>query len=381
MGISACSSFTIQNEPDLPELPYTKDLQEAIDQVLLAYTDYGLGISAAVLVPGYRTWEGASGYSHQDVPITADMLLDVGSVQKNFEAALVLKLVEDEMLSLDDPISKYLPTYKNVDRRITIRQLLDHTSGVFNVFEHPDFPWVGPDVDYSKSWPIEDVFDQFVLEPYGPPGYAQHYSSTNYLLLTEIIEGVTGNAVPDEIETRFLKPMRLDHTLISMGDAPPEKYSVAHPWADNDQDGTLEDLYGIPLTWKVTLTHPVMFSTPADLVCWMNALYHDRILLSPESHSEMLAIPETTLRDPEGGLYGLGVVDYTDRLGVPVLGHGGSSLGYSGAALYLPGHGISMAWLVNTGESPPELANQIMADTWFSLFKVINTHQETTTKD
>ena len=90
----------------------------------------------------------------------------------------------------------------------------------------------------------------------------------------------------------------------------------------------------------------------------------------------MLAIPETTLPDPEGGLYGLGVIDFTDRLDVPVFGHGGSSLGYSAAALYLPEYGISIAWLVNTGESPPELAGQIMAETWFSLFEVISKYQE-----
>ena len=70
---------------------------------------------------------------------------------------MVLKLVEDNMLSLDDPVSKYLPTYPNVDGKITIRQLLNHTSGVLNVFEHPDFPWVGTDVDYSKEWKEEEV--------------------------------------------------------------------------------------------------------------------------------------------------------------------------------------------------------------------------------
>ena len=83
-----------------------------------------------------------------------------------------MKLVEEDILSLDDPVSKYLPTYPNVDEGITICQLLDHTSGLFNVFEHPDFPWVGTDVDYSKKWKIDEVFKAFVLDPYGPPGYA-----------------------------------------------------------------------------------------------------------------------------------------------------------------------------------------------------------------
>ncbi len=77
----------------LSELPYSKELQEAIDQVWLAYPDYDLGVSAAIIVPGYNTWTGVSGYSQPNVPITKLMLFDIGSIAKNFEAALVLELV------------------------------------------------------------------------------------------------------------------------------------------------------------------------------------------------------------------------------------------------------------------------------------------------
>lgn len=377
IGNSSCNSQPGYKEQCLPELSFTQELQEAIDQVLITHSDYDLGISAAVLVPGYRTWTGVSGYSHPGVPITADMLFSVGSIQKNFEAALVLKLAEDDVLSLDDPIKMYLPTYPNVDGKTTIRQLLNHTSGIFNVFEHPDFPWVGTDVDYSKEWKEEEVFNTFVLNPYGPPGYAQHYSSTNYLLITSIIEEVTGSSVPDEIERYFLEPMKLENTFVSMDKPPPGMYSVAHPWADTDQDGNLDDLHGIPLTWIASLSHPVMFSTPQDLVHWVHALYHEGTVLSPDSLTEMLTYPETTLRDPEGGLYGLGVVDYSYIIkSTRALGHLGSMLGYSAAALYMPEYGISVAWLINTGESPYELAGYMMFDTWSALSGVIRRNQD-----
>jgi D-alanyl-D-alanine carboxypeptidase len=375
IGNSSCNSTARSEEPSLPELTYVHELQEAIDQVLLSYPDYDLGISAAVLVPGYKTWTGVSGYSHQSAPITDDMLFIVGSILKNFEAALVLKLAEEDRLSLDDPISKYLPTYPNVDSRITIRQLLNHTSGVFNVFEHPDFPWVGIDVDYAKEWKEEEVFKTFVLDPYGPPGYAQHYSSTNYLLVTTIIEEATGLTVTDEIERYFLKPMKLENTFVSMGEQPPAKYSVAHPWVDIDRDGNLDDLQGIPLTWIASLSHPVMFSTSMDLVHWMHALYHEGTVIRPNSLEEMLTYPEVSLRDPEGGIYGLGVVDYTYINGTQVFGHLGSSLGYSAAALYLPEYGISVAWLINTGQSPVELAGYMMFDIWSALSDIFRTNE------
>jgi CubicO group peptidase (beta-lactamase class C family) len=376
IGYSSCNPHANHEEQSLPKLLFASELQEAINQVLAAYSDYKLGISAAVIVPGYETWTGVSGNSHDGVPVTTDMLFDVGSIEKNFQAALILKLVEDGPLSLDDPISKYLPRLHNVDGAITVRQLLNHTSGVFNVFEHPEFPWVGAGVDYSKEWGLEQVFNTFVLEPYGPPGYAQHYSSTNYLLLTAITAEVTGSTVPDEIGRYFIKPMNLEHTYISMGQPPPARYAVAHPWADIDRNGELDDLYGIPLVWKVTLTHPVMFSTPADLVRWSQALYEQGIVLPPDSLAEMLTYPETILRDPDGGVYGLGVVDYTDILGIQVVGHAGSSLGYSAAALYLPEYRSSVAWMINTGESPYELAGQMMSATWDALSDVLRKHGE-----
>jgi D-alanyl-D-alanine carboxypeptidase len=373
-ALASCREKTISAEDNLPELPFSQDLLSAIEEVLSSYPQDELGISAAVLAPGYRVWASASGYSQPGIPTTNDMLFNVGSIAKNFEAALLLKLVEEGVLSLDDPVSMYLPAYPNVDGSITIRQLLDHTSGIFNVFEHPDFPWVRTDVDYAKEWQAQEVFENFVLAPYGPPGYAQHYSSTNYLLLTMIIEEASGSSAPDGIEHYFLEPMKLEHTFVSMGKLPPAKYSVAHPWVDIDQDGILEDLFGIPLTWIASLTHPVMFSTPQDLTHWMQALYHGSTVLSPDSLGEMLTYPKVTLRDPDGAVYGLGVVDYTDILGVKVLGHGGSALGYSAAALYLPDYGFSVAWLINTGESPPELADRLMGDTWSALSDVILNH-------
>ena len=85
----------------------------------------------------------------------------------------------------------------------------------------------------------------------------------------------------------------------------------------------------------------------------------------------MLTYPETSLLDPEGGKYGLGVVDFTERLGMKVIGNGGSALGYSAAALHLPEYGTSVAWLVSTGEGPRELATAMMGNTWSCLSSVL----------
>lgn len=357
---------------ELEELPYGEDLQQALERALAeGQGENDLGISAAVIVPGYRPWVGAAGNSHPGEPVTEGMLFNVGSVAKSFEAALALDLADEGLLDLDDPISIWLSEMDNVDGQITIRQLLNHSSGLFNVFEHPEFPWVRPDVDYGKSWQLEDVVDHYVLEPYGPPGYAQHYSSTNYLLLTAILEKATGKSVPGEVERRFLEPLALDNTFMSMGKLPPGRFSVAHPWVDVDLDGELEDLSGTPQTWIATMTHPVLYTTPQEMAEWMSALYQEQRVLPHDTIQEMLTVPETEVGDPEGGRYGLGVIDFAEILGTNVIGHGGSSLGYSAAALYLPDYGISLAGSVNTGESPSSLAAGILSRMWSNLSEVI----------
>lgn len=367
---------TVPTSDSLPELPFARELAEALDHALQSgQGEHNLGISVAVIVPGYALWTGTSGDSQPGVPITADMLFDAGSVMKNFEAVLALKLAEEGLFDLDDPLSDWLPEYHNVDGTITIRQLLNHTSGVFNVFEHPEFPWVGADVDYAKDWSMAEVFESFVDTPYGQPETVQHYSSTNYLLLTAIIQR-TGVDIPERIEWDLLSPLNLEHTVISMGEPLPAQFTGAHPWVDVDGDGTLDDLFGAPVTWKVSLTHPVLFTTAGDLARWMQALYHDRTVLSVESLDAMLTFPENVLPDPEGGQYGLGVVDYSDILGIEVIGHGGSALGFSAAALYLPNYGASLVWLINTGESPAALANTLMGETWFALSDVLREHLE-----
>ena len=128
----------------------TERLQATLDSTLAATGT--MGVSVAVIMPDGKLWTGVSGLSHPGTPITTDMLFDMGSTGKNLMAALVLDLVDDGLLSLEDPISKYLPPFPNVDGRITIRQLLNHTSGLYMWVEHPDCPINTPfhQIDFDK---------------------------------------------------------------------------------------------------------------------------------------------------------------------------------------------------------------------------------------
>jgi CubicO group peptidase (beta-lactamase class C family) len=88
---------------------------------------------------------------------------------------------------------------------------------------------------------------------------------------------------------------------MTMGALPPPEFAVVHPWADVDRDGQLDDLSRVPQTWIATLTHPVLYTTPLDMVRWMQALFEEQRVLSKGSLKEMLAIPEDALPDPQGG--------------------------------------------------------------------------------
>ena len=111
------------------KLGFEDQLQHVLDKGI---DKYGVkGVSAAIIIAEDKKWVGTSGISHDTITITPDMLFAIGSVTKNVVATLTLKLVEEKQLSLEDPLSKWLPEYPYVNSEITIRQLLNHTSGIY----------------------------------------------------------------------------------------------------------------------------------------------------------------------------------------------------------------------------------------------------------
>jgi len=107
----------------------SNQLQNVLDSEI--NRDKVKGVSASIVFPDSSIWNGVSGISHDTVSIKPDMLFAIGSITKNFVATLTLKLVEEGKLSINDPVSKWLPPYNFVDSTIIIRQLLNHTSGIY----------------------------------------------------------------------------------------------------------------------------------------------------------------------------------------------------------------------------------------------------------
>jgi D-alanyl-D-alanine carboxypeptidase len=170
---------------------YSHGAERSLEDQMQKVLDRGLdrydvrGVSAAVIFPDGKIWTGVSGISHDTVTIKPDMLFAIGSITKNVVAALTLKLNEEGILSLEDPLSKWLPSYPNVDDRITIRQLLNHTSGLYMFWDNQQI-WDELKRDRTKVWSHEEVLS-YLKDPCFAPGKGWRYSNTNYLLLAMII--------------------------------------------------------------------------------------------------------------------------------------------------------------------------------------------------
>jgi D-alanyl-D-alanine carboxypeptidase len=344
------------------ELPFAQELQEAVDSGLEAYG--GMGISVAVIVPGYKPWVGVSGVSHGTIPITPDTLFSAGSITKMSTAATILQLAEEGVLTLDDPLHKWLPDYPNIDSTITIRQLLNHTGGVYDMVRHPDY-WNAMLADPARPWKPEEIVATFLLEPYFPKGTDWHYSTPGYILLRMIIKEATESKVSAEYRNRLWTPLALENTFLAVEEALPE--NTAHGWFDIDGDGAYDDLPSFPAFYSGV--GGGVFSTAEDLAKWSQALFREGRVLSEQSLDQMLAFHSPTPGEPLVAGYGLGVVRFSPELfnGLEVWGHSGNAPGYAAGCLFLPDYGVSIGIMVNTeaGEAMPTL---------FDLLNVITSH-------
>jgi D-alanyl-D-alanine carboxypeptidase len=303
------------------------------------------GVSTAVIIPDQGTWTGVSGASHFRVEITQDMLFGIGSITKSYTAALILKLAEEGILTLDDSLHKWLPAYDNIASTITIRQLLNMTSGIYDFANDNDSFDDSLFSDLTRLWTPEEILTSLVGKPNSSPGDTFGYSNTNYIILGMIIKEATGSMVSVELRNRFLDPMDLNRTHLAgeeilIGE-------TAHPW--NGWTGVLEDYSFINDTANFSLlwTMGGMFSTARDVAQWAQALYGGAVL-NQEYLDQMVTFTpiDDPISPPEWTGYGLGTFQF-NILDRELWGHAGVWYGNVALVAYLPGDGISIAVLIN----------------------------------
>jgi D-alanyl-D-alanine carboxypeptidase len=314
------------------------------------------GASAAVLFADGTVWLGTSGLA--DVagkrPVTPDTPFSVGSVSKTFTSALILALAEDGRVRLDTPVRTYLPDLK-IDRRITVRQLLDHTSGLNDFFFHPKID-AALLAKPGRKWLARDSL-AYIRKPYFAPGAGYHYSNTNYLILGMLAEAVGGAPIADQLRARFLEPLGLTGTIYqgAQTSAIPPAHGYRFTGAATNlpaidlSDGTPV----APFTSVVTASGGAgsIASTAADLVHWARALYGGS-LLGERTVRSMVSDVERTAPYKPSVAYGLGVQSVVID-GRPTLGHSGRLLGARAVVRWLPTEGIAIAVLTNQSRADP----------------------------
>ena len=342
----------------------TAALRAALDARLAALrAKTGIpGISVSISFADGSVWQGTAGLADVKAkrPVTADTAFPIASISKTFTAALVLGLVEDGRLGLDARVKPFLPDLA-IDPAITVRQLLDHTSGLRDFYFHPR-------IDKALLTTPARVWDatrslSYVGKPFAKPGVSWHYSNTNYLVLGLLAEAVGRAPVADQLRKRFFTPLGLDHTYYQWVEAPrgplvhSYRFTGASPKlpAIDLSDGTRV----VPFTSVVTAAGAAgsIATTSGDLARWARALYGGAVL-DPATRGEMVDDVVLTAPYKPAVAYGLGVqVVQVD--GHLTLGHSGRFLGARAVVRWLPDEQVAIAVLTNQSRSDP---NIILAD-------------------
>lgn len=312
---------------------FSKDIQDRLNKVVDAkMAEYGVpGAIIHVSVPGKGEWTALKGEADIETgePPKEDDHVRIASITKTFTATVILQLVDEKKLTLDDTIDKFDlgVTIPNSDK-ITVRNLLNMTSGLFNYTDDQENFWDKFLADPTKPWTPDQLAE--IAAAHGPvsdPGQGYQYNNTNFILLGMIIEKLTGKTAGEEITGRIIDELNLENTSL------PTSSEMPKPFMNGYMPDFKEPIdMGGPAVKDITVETPTAFYTAggmisdlADIKVWLKAL-SDGELVSPEMHKEQL-----TFAPPNTASYGLGVMPAG-----PLIGHPGEITGYNLAAWTRP---------------------------------------------
>lgn len=296
-------------------------------------------------------------------PMDASAPYFLGSVTKVYTAAVVLRLAEDGVLTLDDPLARWLPDFPRAEE-ITLRHLLAHTSGLKDFYL---YLYYRPDRDEMIELVTRDWTEDELLELAGrfghrfDPGTDWAYSNANYYLLGVVVERATGDSLPEAYEHFLFEPLGLRRTWLTLHEERPGSVAGALPtgylgpvegWPHAEMFGALGPttvLDHSPVEWGAG-----GLAAPAgDALGFLHGLLRGE-LLEPASLEAMIRFRPTPALgvaaaegEPENG-YGLGLVRM-ERAGLELVGHGGLFTGHTAGLWHVPERDLTIALCFNRG--------------------------------
>jgi CubicO group peptidase (beta-lactamase class C family) len=321
-----------------------------IDSLAAAFLADGPVAGVSIAVVKGRDTVVLKGYGladvENDVPATAKTVYRIGSITKQFTAAAIMRLVESGKLSIDDTLGKLGWGVPPAWQGITVRRLLNHTSGIRS------YTSLGP--RWQRRWREDMLPDTIVGLVHDDtldfkPGTQWRYNNTGYVLLGMIVRGVSGKPYDTFLEEEFYRPLGLSQTY----------YCSQRPIIKHRAQGYQRANRQLVNAEYLSMTQPfsagALCSTVGDLVTWQRALVAGRVV-RPASYAAMTT-PES-LADGKPLTYGYGLAAGTFEKRRRI-SHGGGIHGFSTELAYYPDDTLHVVVLANTESNPGRLADQI----------------------
>jgi len=300
------------------------------------------GIAVLVAKDGMVQYKKGFGYADikNKVVVTPDTKFRIGSVTKQFTGAAILKLQENNLLSVNDKLSKFIPDFPRGDE-VPIHQLLTHTSGIHSYTGKSDF------LDrVTKTISPDSLIAYFKNDPYDfNPGDRFLYNNSGYFLLGYIISKVSGKSYADYLKETFFDPLGMKNTGVHYAGIKLDHEAKGYTKKD--------DKYEEGLNWDMSWAGAAgsMYSTVDDLNKWNQALYGGKVI---SEKSLQAALTPVTLNNnaPPGQKYGYGL-GLTEYRGMDIVTHSGGLHGFLTQLAYYPKEKMTVVMFTNT--SNPEI--------------------------
>ncbi|MFS1524007.1 serine hydrolase domain-containing protein [Microbulbifer sp. 2304DJ12-6] len=320
------------------------------DQILTKYIKQeGPGAAVIVTKEDKILYESARGMANIElqVPLNKDSIFRLGSITKQFTAAAIMMLAEQGKLSLDDDIHKYAPDFPTEGNKVTVKHLLNHTSGIANYTEDRDLF----EHELKNSTTLDKMLVRFSKHPMKfKTGEANRYSNTGYVLLGKVIEQASGKNYQDFIEQDIFAKLGMKHS----------QYGGRQIIANRASGYSMSE-HGVVNSGYVDMMWPhaagSLLSTVGDLNIWYKALRSGK-LVSKESYQKMIA--PTQLNDGSFAQYGFGLGLFKLNK-YDAIGHGGGIHGFATNAFYLPQEDLYISVLFNTDAGNPHFIANLLA--------------------
>ena len=344
MATAAVSALTVGTATAVAQ---PADFRTQADALLeAAYPADGPGAAVVVTRGGRVIYSAARGLADVETgrPITTDTPFLLGSIVKQFTAATVLQLVAEGRMSLDDPISRFFPDWPQPSAGATVRQLLNHSSGLQDYSKIPG--WIAR--NRTRPWTTAELLAVArELPARAQPGHAWEYNNGGYVMLGAIIEQVAGKAWHEVLAERITGPLGL-RTIVY---AVPDRLTPETARGYTDEDGRPQPVERS----HMSVAHAAggLAGSVSDMARWAQALHHGRVV-TPALYQEM--VRPARLADGSTETYGMGLRIRQIR-GRPALVHGGAGGGLDTDSVYIPSEDVFVAVFANSDEPATDPAN------------------------